>query len=319
MTNRFLFRVLGVLVGLLPFLAIESVLRLTDWGRPTELEDPYVGFAALRPLFVLDADGQQFEIDPARHQYFRPESFSAKKGAHEFRIFCLGGSTVQGRPYAIETSFTTWLELSLQAADPRRVWDVVNCGGISYASYRLVPILRELLDYEPDLFILYTGHNEFLEDRTYREVKNTPRAVRYLHSVGMNLRSYRLLRAAWLRLGQHGTRDPSPQNKLPKEVDAFLDYRGGLADYHRDDDWRRGAVAHYRLNLSRMIGLAEIAGVPVLLVNPVSNLRDCPPFKLEVSQELDDAKRSEFEAEWENARTYEGLDQERQIELIQRA
>ena len=85
--------------------------------------------------------------------------------------YCLGGSTVQGRPYAIETSFTTWLELNLRTADPRYQWEVVNCGGVSYASYRLVPILRELLAYEPDLFIICTGHNEFLEDRTYASVK----------------------------------------------------------------------------------------------------------------------------------------------------
>ena len=31
------------------------------------------------------------------------------------------------------------LELSLRAARPEREWDVINCGGVSYASYRLVP------------------------------------------------------------------------------------------------------------------------------------------------------------------------------------
>ena len=316
---RFVFRALAVLIGLMPFLVLESVLRVTDWGNATELEDPYVGFSALRPLFVLDEDGQRYEIDPARHQYFRPESFAASKDENEFRIFCLGGSTVQGRPYAIETSFTTWLELSLRAADPRREWEVVNCGGISYASYRLVPILRELLDHEPDLFILYTGHNEFLEDRTYRKVKNTPAAIRTLHSLSMRLRTYRLFRAACLRVRPSDRPKAAPQNELPAEVDALLDYRDGLADYHRNDDWRRGGVAHYRLNLSRMIALAESAGVPVLLVNPISNLRDCPPFKLEVNPELDEAERAEFETAWEQARTYDGHDLEPQIELVRRA
>ena len=44
---------------------------------------------------------------------------------------------------------------------------MINCGGVSYASYRLGPILDEVLGYEPDLIMLYTGHNEFLEARTY--------------------------------------------------------------------------------------------------------------------------------------------------------
>ena len=63
----------------------------------------------------------------------------------------LGGSTVQGRPFSIETAFSTWLELSLTAADPSRIWQVVNCGGVSYASYRLAPIVDESSCYKPDL------------------------------------------------------------------------------------------------------------------------------------------------------------------------
>src|SRR5262249_61251249 len=100
-----------------------------------------------------------------RLNHFRPDSFAAKKSPHEFRVFCLGGSTVQGEPFEIETAFTTWLELSLQAADPERKFDVINCGGVSYATYRLVPVLQEVAGHQPDLIIFFEGHNEFLEDR----------------------------------------------------------------------------------------------------------------------------------------------------------
>ncbi len=31
--------------------------------------------------------------------------------------------------------------------------------------------MEELTKYEPDMFIVYTGHNEFLEERTYGEIK----------------------------------------------------------------------------------------------------------------------------------------------------
>lgn len=309
----------AVVLSLLPLLAVEVVLRLVNVGQLSELDDPYVGFAAVRPLFVKDAAGERYEIDKARQMYFRPDSFAVTKGEREFRIFCLGGSTVQGRPYAIETSFTTWLELSLQAADPRRDWQVVNCGGVSYASYRLAPILEELLAREPDLFVIYTGHNEFLEDRTYRGVKQLPAAFSYLHGAAANLRTYNLLRSFWLRASGQVRSRSTPQNELPLEVDALLDYRGGLADYHQDDQWRRGAVVHYRLNLLRMIGMARSAGVPVVLVNPVSNLRDCPPFKIEINQQLTPKQRALFEQRWEAARLYEGADIVKQIELVRQA
>ena len=165
------FRVSAVLLGLLLLPVVELVLGLLGWGDPQQAYDPFVGFRSTRPLFVRNDEKSCYETAANRLKFFRPESFSASKSPTEFRVFCLGGSTVQGRPFKIETSFTTWLEISLQAADPSRQWQVVNCGGISYASYRLVPILREVLDYQPDLVVLYTGHNEFLEDRTYDHIK----------------------------------------------------------------------------------------------------------------------------------------------------
>ena len=149
--RRWLFRIAAVLVGLSPFVAFEGLCAVFDWGRAGLHDDPFVGFRSVVPLFVLNEDQSRYEIPKARQAFFRPESFAAKKAPQEFRIFCLGGSTVQGRPFAIETAFSTWLEISLRAADPSRLWEVVNCGGVSYASYRLVPILEEVLGHEPDV------------------------------------------------------------------------------------------------------------------------------------------------------------------------
>lgn len=274
------FRLAAVLVGLAPFVVAEGVFTLLDWGRADVHDDPFVGFRAVYPLFELSRDGTRYEIARSRLGYFRPESFSAQKPPGGFRIFSLGGSTVQGRPFAIETSFTTWLKISLTAADPGRKWEVVNCGGVSYASYRLVPILEELLDYQPDLIILYTGHNEFLEDRTYQHIKHVPAALAWPGQLLAKTRTFVLLDHACQHL-----RGRSPQDALKDrpvleaEVDAMLENEGGLALYHRDETWRRDVIEHFRYNLRRMVELSRDAGVPLVLVNPVCNLRDCPPFK----------------------------------------
>jgi lysophospholipase L1-like esterase len=290
------FRLAAVLVGLLPFLLAEAAFTILDWGRPDYSEDPFVGFRAVRPLFVLSDDARRYKIAPSRLDYFRPESFARRKAPGEFRVFCLGGSTVQGRPFGIETSFTTWLEISLQAADPTRKWEVVNCGGISYASYRLVPILEEVLGYEPDLVIVYTGHNEFLEDRTYRHVKHMPGIVAWPCELLLRTRTYALLRKGYERLtGRQSEQAAEGRPILKAEVDAILDYQGGLEQYHHDQSWRRDVVAHFRYNLRRMVEMARGRGVPLVLMNPVSNLRDWPPFKSEHREGLtpDELKRWE--------------------------
>ncbi len=315
--KRLAFRLLAVLIGLTPLVAAEALCRVAGWGQLTEIDDPYLGFTAVRPLFVPDASGQRLEIAKTRQAYFRPESFAARKGPREFRIFCLGGSTVQGRPYAIETSFTTWLELSLRAADPSRDWEVVNCGGVSYASYRLAPIMRELLAYQPDLFIVYTGHNEFLEDRTYGQVKRTPAVVARLHAWCSYARVYNACRAAWRGSAKDHSSAAPERAWLPAEVDALLDYRGGLDDYHRDDAWRQDVVEHFEFNLRRMVLMAHQAGVPLVLVNPTSNLKDCPPLKFAGGDDLDDPQRAEFAALWEQAR--DSRDAVERIGLLERA
>ena len=291
-----LFRLAAVVLGLLPLVVLEIVLRSGGWGDDSVPDDPFVSFRARRPLFALTEDGERYEIPRSRQAYFRPQSFTAVKPPGGYRIFCLGGSTVQGRPYAVETSFTTWLALGLQAAAPDTKWEVVNCGGISYASYRLAVILEELLDYEPDLFIIYTGHNEFLEDRTYRHVRDLPAPVCGAIELASRLRLYGAGRAVWLSVTRDERKGGGGHRRaaLPGEVDALLDYRRGLDDYHRDDAWRAGVIRHFRLSLDRMVRLAGQAQIPVLLVSPVSNLKDCPPFKSEHRAGLDRADRERF-------------------------
>ena len=315
-----LLRLGAVLVGLAPFVVAEIVLVTLDWGRPAHRDDPFVGFSAVWPLFVPSADGTRYEIAESRQGFFRPDGFAAKKGPDEFRIFCLGGSTVQGRPFAIETSFTTWLELNLQAADPRRRWDVVNCGGVSYASYRLVPILEEVLRYEPDLVILYTGHNEFLEDREYGQIRDMPRAAAWTWELLTQTRTYNLVREAYVRLAG-SSQGAALQGRpvLGPETDAMLDYQDGLARYHRDEPWRRGVIEHFRYNLARMVQMARDAGVAVILMNPVCNLRDSPPLKSQHRDGLTPQEQRRWDSLCREAESQLGTDVSAAAELLGQA
>ncbi len=317
----FAFRAVALALGFMPLLAAELVCRANGWGLVGEAGDPFVGFAGERPLFELNEAAGRYEVAATRQAYFRPDSFAAHKGEREFRIFCLGGSTVQGRPYAIETSFTTWLEISLRAADPQREWQVVNCGGVSYASYRLAPIMRELLAYQPDLFVVYTGHNEFLEDRTYASVKQTPQLIARLHGWSSRWRCYNALRQTWLARTAGGRRRSAQASEgraaLELEVDALLDYRGGLDDYHRDDRWYRDVAVHYEYNLHRMVAMARQAGVPLILSNPTRNLKDCPPFKFANLESLAPNQRKQFDHLWAEAKDEPDL--ERRVARLQAA
>ena len=295
------FRLAAIGLALGFFAGIELLLMALGMGEPTQLDDPFVGFSDIHPLFVRSPDAASFEIAPSRFRTFRPQSFPAVKDPNEFRIFCLGGSTVQGRPYAVETSFTTWLEIYLQLADPSRKWRAINCGGISYASYRLTPILQEALTHQPDLIVLYTGNNEFLEDREYAHIRDRSRWIAAPWELVARTRMFNLLHEGYLRMKGTSVHQDRPRTILQADVEAILDYEGGLDKYHRDEAWRAGVIAHFDHNVRRMVRLAGEAGVPMLLINPVCNLRDCPPFKSQHRDGLTDEQLRQWTALYREA------------------
>ncbi len=318
--KRCLFHLAAVGVVLAPLALGELAWRICVPAPEIALDDPYVSFSGLRSLFVPDPTGLRYETAKARLNYFCPQSFTATKDPNTLRIFCLGGSTVQGRPFSAETSFTAWLQLNLQAGQPQRTIEVINCGGISYASYRLVPIMRELMDHAPDLFIVYTGHNEFLEDRTYGRIKQIPRSLFRAHQTLLKLRSYALAhQVLYPRLAKSDAVDPTPRSTLPTEVKTKLDTRKGPESYHRDPVWRRGIIAHFRRNLGIMVQMAQSAGVPIILMNPVSNLKDSPPFKSEYRSDLPPQESERIIELWDQAADLGWTDVQQKLHLLQQA
>jgi tetratricopeptide (TPR) repeat protein len=280
------------------FTAMELLLAAFGVRPVTYSEDPFVGFTSRSPLFeeVQSPDGQTIHRTVQKKiQWFNPQEFPLKKEKNDYRIFCMGGSTTYGRPYNDATSFGGWLREFLKTADSKHNWQVINAGGISYASYRVASLMEELIEYEPDLFIIYCGHNEFLERRTYSRLMATPSAVRETAAILARSRVYTSVRALLSVSGSSGSQGSSGADELPEEVDAILDGSVGPDDYQRDDEQHSQVIAHYRFNLARMIEIARSVGARVLLVNPAANERNMSPFK---SQHRDDLKPDDV-TRWE--------------------
>lgn len=299
-------KLLFSLVTVLCFFGLlEFALAVCQVETTANRDDPYVGFSSYMPLFIeQQEDNGELLTAPNKLFLFNDQQFSKKKPADTVRIFCVGGSTTYGRPYHDPTSFCGWLREFLAEADTSRRYEVVNAGGISYASYRVARVMEELVEYEPDLFIIYTGHNEFLERRTYDSIINTPEWIRQIDALLSRTRTYALFRKLTNRLKKSGIKEPSkPNNKqrpnpaaelagfqMPAEVTAKLDSVIGLEAYERDPKLRKNIVEHFRFNLRRMISMAREAGSEVMLVTPASKLADCAPFKSQHRSDLTEAE-----------------------------
>jgi tetratricopeptide (TPR) repeat protein len=291
----------GTLV--LTLAAIEALLALFGVRPVLYDEDPYVGFSSQVPLFVErdTADGPVMETASHKLLYFRPQSFAKRKPSGTYRVFTVGGSTTYGQPFSEEVSFTGWLRSYLPVADPSRTWEVINCGGISYASYRAALVVEEISRYEPDLVVIYSGQNEFLERRTYGDVMDIPAPVRSVGGLAGRTRLYAAARRVVDAVRQTA-KSPAKPTELDDQVVTLLDHAIGPTEYTRDDSLRDRVVEHFRYNLARMIDVARLAGAEVVVVTPATNLRDCSPFKSEHRAGLSRDDRKRFVAELEKAR-----------------
>jgi tetratricopeptide (TPR) repeat protein len=290
--------VLPVAAILVFFLLLEGGLALFGVKPALQAEDPFVGFASNVPLFVpaTGPKGEQFLTTATnKKDYFNRQSFPQEKGPGTYRIFCLGGSTTYGRPYGDATSFAGWLRELLPAADRSRNWEVINAGGISYASYRVAHLMEELVRYQPDLFIIYTGHNEFLEERTYRKLRDIPPLVRSASSLLAKTRTWSAMSSGLKKLDIYPQAEKEGRVKLAVEVDAILDRSAGPERYSRDDSLREDILKHYRISLANMVLLARSVGAQVIFVTPASNLKDFSPFKSQHTDSTNTAGRQRAE------------------------
>ena len=129
------------------FAGIELALKLAGVKPVLVLEDPFVGFAGDIPLYVEQEqpDGTiMYATAKNKLQTFNMQQFPKAKSENTYRIFCMGGSTTYGHPFFDDTSFCGWLREFLYVADPSKNWEVINAGGISYASYRVTRLMIEL-------------------------------------------------------------------------------------------------------------------------------------------------------------------------------
>lgn len=305
MDKRRLFKLVTLLgMPVLALLATELVLSLVGYRTTYEREDPFLGFDSVTPLFELGTGdgasrGPVYRTRTSKLTWFNAQEFAAEKPDDDVRIFAFGGSTTFGRPYDHQTAFPNWLEVLLNATDPGTQYEVINVGGVSYASYRINNLMAEMVGYEPDFFIVYTGHNEFLEERTYSDLLEEPPSVTRLRTFLHRSRTYSAARDAWLGFRERERASAERKFQMSGEVTAILDQSFGLDQYQRDPEKAEAIVRHFRYNLEKMVDVARDHGVGLVFVVPPTNDKDFSPFKSQTCGSL----RGESRGQW--ARYYE--------------
>jgi hypothetical protein len=165
--RRWLFWTILVLsVVLLPLAVLEMVVRASG---VRVADDPYLQFGPVQPFFVKETVNGREYYQVAKRRLYRERNimFPVTKDPGTFRIFCLGASASASWPHPSQETYSSYLREALQRAYPDRKIEVINASAHAYPTYRIRLILQDVLELQPDLVIIYSGDNEFIEPRTY--------------------------------------------------------------------------------------------------------------------------------------------------------
>ena len=184
--------------------------------------------------------------------------FVEPRSADLFRVVFVGASTVQGYPQPRRLAAPSFLKEMLQDALPGRRVQVFNLGITSIASFAVGKVLEDAMELEPDLAIVYAGHNEFYGLYGVGE-QPTPRYNRFHYG----LLQYRLARLVSRLLD-------IVRGDQVAAID-LLQIMGERGAVPPGSPRREAALAHLRGSYRGMARLCRERQVPLIFCTLVAN------------------------------------------------
>lgn len=266
--------IFSLLAALLPVVFL-SLIELSLW-----IADAY----PQPSLFIqVEESGKAFTQINSRvgERYFNkntipvpslyPQKFSTQKHPETLRVFCLGGSTTEGFPYEMTVPFPQQLALMLKSDYPDQDFEVINMGMSAINSFTVVDWIPDILRQDPDLILLYMGHDEFYGAYGTGSTISLGHDGRVIRLV-LKLKKFRLVQMISSMLG--GFTDPTPTGANPTLMEKVVNEKF----IESNSILRIKTRQNFADNLDVILSSCQAAGVPVILSNLVSNIKDQIPL-----------------------------------------
>jgi len=279
--KRWLF---GLGAGLLPIVALlilEGLLRLTGYGDYPSLFTPISGYEAY--LQPNDRVAERYFTTIESIPGIPFDSFRASKPDSALRVVVQGGSTAAGFPFYFGGSFPDMLEQRLLMTFPGRQIEVINTAMAAVNSYTLLDLADEIIAQEPDVIIIYAGHNEYygaLGVGSTQLLGRNPALIRLY----LSLKPWRttqllqdLIQQVIAAFGSTPSEEPGGATLMQNMVG---EQRIPLGSRLYEE-----GIAQFKSNMDKLLSKYSKAGIPVLLGTIVSNERDHAPFLSGVSDD----------------------------------
>jgi len=282
--KRRVFIALTMSVPVALLLVLEVALRLFGWGG----YPPFIRDAGeVRPgerlcLVEPAATKPYFFANPTRPGYAEETNFVMPKPAGTVRIFLIGESAAKGYPQPRNLAMSAFLREMLEDAWPGRNVEVINMGTTAVASFPLVAMAKEVVQYEPDLVILYVGNNEFFGAYGTASINSVGTMPTWALPVMRAVRGLAVVQALDALVHRGADEDRT-----------LMEQMVGQSVIPADSPLRDAAARNLQAHVGAMIDIAQDAGVPVLVCTTASNESGLAPLGdgSAAARRFEDAKR----------------------------
>jgi len=270
--KRVIFKTVAILLPFLVLFLIEITLRVMHYGNDLDLfieATNHTGYLVLNP-----AASKRYFINESFAPTGNSELFKKNKDDSTLRIFVLGESTTIGYPFFHNGSFHRWLQYRLMRSFPDRQFEIINLSLTAVNSYTVLGFAKELIPYQPDAVLIYTGHNEFYGTLGVGSSNRigTSTYINRLILLMRQLRVVQLLTNAYEKIKRSPASDEkySGQTLMQRMVGEQQIPYGSKLFYQ--------GVNQFVSNMSETLDLFNKNHIPVFVSNLVCNDRDMKPF-----------------------------------------
>ncbi len=271
-TRLYIFRLILFVLPLAALVLLECALRLFNLfpRQPLFREVQQNGKA----VYQLNADVGKRYFDAKRVVIpnLYPEFFTRDKTAQTLRIFCLGESSTAGFPFEYQVPFPAQLKTILSRQYPQTRFEVINLGLSAISSYTVLDFIPEVLQKQPDLVILYMGHNEFYGAYGSASTVSLGQKGGFirLYMQMQKLHMVQMIRSLFSALTRQKIVD-AENTTLMEQVTADKKILYGSAKY-------RQTAENFHTNLTLILDHCRAANVPVMIGTLVANVKDMAPL-----------------------------------------
>lgn len=293
--KEIIFKFISTLLPITIVVLAEIVLRFNNYGGYPSFIKEFGTLTTGETLCIVEptASKPYFFNNPSRPGYAEQSSFVMPKPVNTIRIFLIGESAAKGYPQPKNLSMSSFLEVMLSDLLPEKKIEVINFGTTAVSSFPIVYLVKDALNYSPDLIISYTGNNEFFGAYGTASINSTGIFPSWMLPVLRWVNGLAIVQVVYELLGND-----------EDETRTLMEQMIGRSIVPPDDSMREDAAENLKYNLNRIASEVESSGVQLIFCTTASNETGLEPLGINETENLSEKDKLKLNQLWNEGKKY---------------